>query len=316
MARIGFDVMGSDTSQPEIFSAIKQATERLQAKDRLVVFATASFMEAFSSWLASPLPKNLEVGLAQDEVLMRDEPVWAVRRKSKSSLVLGILSLQQGAIDAFVSMGNTGALTVASSIYLKRFKGLERPALLAEIPSSSGITVILDVGASVHSRLSHLVQFAHLGAAYQHAAGKVRPRVAILNMGTEAAKGSWLLRETYRLLKEGEAGWPFAFIGNAEGHEAFRGITDVLVTEGLIGNVFLKTAEGIYALLKEQSKDNPVRLPVRPATGAMLCGVKGLVLKCHGASSSSVLVDALLRARQEVEKGTVAAIEQHYLSSI
>lgn len=316
MVKLGFDVMGSDTSPLEIFSAIQQVMEHLEGQDRLVVFATPSFADALSSFLSFPLPNNLEFCLAEEEISMRDEPVWAVRRKSKSSLVLGILGLQRGDIDAFVSTGNTGALTVASAIYLKRFKGLERPALLAEIPSSSGITVILDVGASVHSRVPHLVQFAHLGSAYQKAAGNRRPRVALLNMGTEAAKGSLLLREVYRLLQEGANVWPFEFIGNVEGHEAFKGVTDVLVTEGLIGNVFLKTAEGIYALLKEQCKENPIRLPVRPAAGAMLCGVKGLVLKCHGASSSSILVGALLRAHQEVKKGTVTAIEQYYASSM
>ncbi len=187
---------------------------------------------------------------------MDDDPLIAVRRKKDSSLCQGLQYLKEKKIDAFVSAGNTGALLFAAKTTLKTLKGIDRPALLALLPTKKKEVAVLDVGANLSLKPDHIVQFAQMGIAYQKSRGIENPIVGLLNIGIEAKKGTPQLQEAYLKLDAMNRDQPF-FAGNIEGKDVFHGNIDVLVTDGFTGNVFLKTAEGIAAFILEQLEQAP-----------------------------------------------------------
>jgi glycerol-3-phosphate acyltransferase PlsX len=303
--RIGIDLMGGDTPPDLLFPAVLQAMQRLGDPFSFTVLATSSVIEALQR--LQKHPSNLSFLAAEEVISMDDEPLTAIRRKTRSTLIEGITLLKKGEIDAFVSCGNTGALVAAATLMLPRIKGVERPALLAEIPTATGTVAILDVGGNVACKAEHLVSYAFLGADYVRAAhGIVRPRVALLNIGTEAGKGTGEVREAYRLLEHEQA---FDFCGNIEGREIFRGKCDVIVTDGFSGNIMLKTAEGVSEYLfeclrQEQSIKADVldklgkKFDYTRHQGALVCGVEGLVFKVHGNADAGALLATILGAAE------------------
>jgi phosphate acyltransferase len=258
---------------------------------------------------------------ARQQVEMDESPLEAVRRKRDSSLAIGIQMLRDGEGSAFITLGNTGALVATSALLLPRLPGIERPALLARMPTRQGEVVVLDVGAQVAPSPHQLVQYAQMGVAFcQVVAGIENPTVGLLNIGEEAGKGTAAARQAYQALEAAAPHHKLRFLGNVEGREVFQGKVDLLVTDGFTGNVFLKSSEGVCAFLLEyllplagdalKQELNRFARYVREPSGALLCGVDGLVMKCHGASSPAALVQTLPVAFDWIQRGLISAMKQ------
>ena len=256
---------------------------------------------------------------------MDEPPAYAARHKKDSSVVVGLRMLKQGEAGAFVSAGNTGAIMAATIMYLGRIKGIERPTLVALMPLSGQLTAFLDVGANADCKPSYLLQFAGMASAYmRHVWDVERPKVALLNIGEEEAKGSTLAQEAYELL----AGSDLNFIGNIEGGAIATALADVIVPDGLTGNVVIKTMEGmadyIMGQLRVAIKSRPwyaaAGLALMPAFNQMrkkldyreygagpLLGVNGLVFVGHGRSDARAIYSALRVAREAAQSGMLEA---------
>ena len=293
--KIGVDLLGSDTPPSALLEGVEYALAQLPAKATVVCFG------------ASPLKKisdRLQWVETNEEIRMEDPPLEAVRHKRNSSLHLGIEALKKGEIDAFITAGNTGALTALASIRLALKEGVDRPCLLATLPTMSGETAMVDVGASTQLDPEHLLQFTTLGVDFLRKVKKIEhPKVALLNIGVESMKGTAHHRQLFDTLKKREG--DFVFVGNIEGKELFQGVVDLVVTDGFTGNVFLKAAEGMADFLLREVKNSvdpetfsrlKSRFTQEVSPGALLLGVNELILKCHGLSNAATLSGAILRA--------------------
>ncbi len=297
--RIGVDLMGSDSSPQVLYQGVLDAIDKLPENVTLCVFSTQK--------LEPPHPR-VELHLVTEFISMEEDPLSSIRLKKDSSLVVGIRSLKDKYIEGFVSAGNTGALIAFSSIALTLLPGIDRAALLAVLPAQTGSFVMLDVGGTHSIKSKNLVQFAQMGAEYQRSLSKIEiPRVGLLNIGIESKKGTVDEQEAYRMLQElaqnPEAG--IKFVGNVEGREAFEGKVDVLVTDGFTGNVMLKTSEGVSSFifshlhnampgLRRELEDIRKHFSYDEYPGALICGIKGIVMKCHGAALPSAVKNSIL----------------------
>lgn len=287
--KIGVDLMGNDNAPQVLLDTLKEVS--LPSGVELVVIASPEFEEA---------ARPLQFASAPEVIQMDEHPLLALRRKRNASTNIGLRLLKEGKIDAFVSAGNTGALVSSAKMILSTLPGILRPCLLALMPTKKSPVAVLDVGANVQVKATHLVQFATIGAAFQKTRGIPNPKVGLLNIGSEAVKGTSELRLAYSELKTKPH--PFRFAGNIEGKTVFDGDVDVLVTDGFTGNVFLKTAEGIASLILDQlpvSQNDFKRfqsLHYAQYPGALLAGVKGIVIKCHGYSTPKAFINAVLGA--------------------
>ena len=306
--RIGIDLMGCDSAPEDLYRVILQLVQD-DFPAELVFFASYE--------VGGELDSSLNIVKCSQVIQMDDDPLLAVRRKKDSTLCQGLQYLKEKKIDAFVSAGNTGALLFAAKTTLKTLKGIDRPALLALLPTKKKEVAVLDVGANLHLKAEHIVQFAAMGIAYQKSRGIANPTVGLLNIGTEAKKGTPQLQEAYLKLDAMNRDQPF-FAGNIEGKDVFHGNIDVLVTDGFTGNVFLKTAEGIAAfILEELSREGfkhelsslRSRMHYAEYPGAILCGVNGAVVKCHGDSSPETFIHGIKGALRLVEHGFLEKIK-------
>ncbi len=321
---IGIDLMGSDNAPHVLLRSLFDLALQEDSQSRFLLFGTAPLEKEFGLLITrfSPLKERLGFFLADDSILMDENPLHAIRRKKNSSLCLGMRQLKEGKIHAFVSAGNTGALMSAAKMYLSMLPGILRPALLALVPTRLHPVAVLDLGANVSCQAEHLVQFAHMGAAYQRTRGIPEPRVGLLNIGSEASKGTSEHRLAYQKLQTPSAA--FTFLGNIEAKEAFKGEVDVLITDGFTGNIFLKTAEGIASLIIDRLRDNipeqqfvglekylndlQKHLHYAEYPGALLCGVQGIVVKCHGYSSPKAIMNGI--------RGAIRLVRENFLESL
>jgi glycerol-3-phosphate acyltransferase PlsX len=299
--------MGGDTSPPDLVQALQSI--RLPSGTDLVLIGTPEW---------APLAGKFAYRVATEVIDMADPPLLALRRKKNASLCVGIRMLKEGAIDAFVSAGNTGALVSYAKIALSTLPGVLRPALVALIPTKKNPVAVLDVGANLHAKAVHLSQFAWIGAAYQRARGIDNPRVGLLNIGSEAVKGTSEHRSAYAALQKQT---DFHFAGNIEGKSAFEGDVDVLVTDGFTGNVFLKTAEGVASFIldqmhlesrKAQFDDLERRLHYAEYPGALLAGVRGIVIKCHGYANAQGVANGVRQAAELIEGDFLGTLQNHW----
>ncbi len=303
MGRIGLDLMGSERAPNEYFDAVNHLQQKLGPAHSLEIIATPDFL---------PHP-SLKCHTVSEVITMEDDPLTAVRRKRNSSLVTGIQMLKSGELDALISAGNTGALIASCALELTSLPKITRPALLASLFLKDHTLAVIDVGGNVSYKAENLVQFARMGTAFQRATQNIsRPTVGLLNIGTEAIKGTGELRKAHRLLQDTHQKEHFHFAGNVEGHEVFQGNIDVLITDGFTGNIFLKTAEGLTNYLIEdiiahshhnispqvatQLQEYCSRYHYAEYPGAIVCGIEGLVMKCHGASSPEAIVNSIKSA--------------------
>jgi glycerol-3-phosphate acyltransferase PlsX len=269
------------------------------------------------------------------EVVAMDDPVsTALRRKRDSSMRIAIELVRDGHADACISAGNTGALMAVSRFVLGMVEGIERPAIAAPLPNQrGGQTTMLDLGANVDCEAAHLVQFAVMGAALVSALdGTERPTVGLLNVGEEVIKGNETVKQAAELLRASGLN----FHGNVEGDDIYKGTVDVIVCDGFVGNVALKTSEGLAQMLgrflREEFTRNPFRkllaflaYPVikafrsrvdhRRYNGATLLGLKGIVVKSHGSADAFAFRRALDRAAEEVDNGVLARISERFAAA-
>ena len=278
--------------------------------------------------------KKLDIKLTNStEVIeMGEAPGQAIRKKKNSSIVLSVNSVVTGSSDAVVAAGSTGAAMASSLFGMGRLPGIERPAIATVLPTMKGPLVLMDSGANTDCTPEMLYQFGIMGSIYAKSVlGVENPRVALLNIGEEAGKGDELAKDTYKLFDENKD--KLNFIGNAEGKEIFLGNCDVVICDGFVGNVTLKTIEGVarmffYMVKQEFYTDfltQTMGLLVKPILkriykrvnyeefgGALLLGVKGITVICHGRSSAYAIKNAVRVAYSAVEAGVNKSIASHY----
>ena len=311
--RVVVDAMGGDNAPAEpVRAAVEAVTERQDIK----VILTGK-QEVIDKELAkySGYPKNqIQVVNASQVIETAEPPVFAIRKKKDSSIVVGLNMVKKQEADAFVSSGSTGAVLVGGQVLVGRSKGVERPPLAPLIPTTKGVSLLIDCGANVDARPSHLVQFAKMGSIYmENVVGIKNPKVAIVNNGAEEEKGNALVKETFPLLKECKS---INFIGSIEARDIPAGVADVIVCEAFVGNVVLKMYEGVSSALLHQVKQGMMStlrskigaLLVKPALkktlksfdtsqygGAPLLGLNGLVVKTHGSSKAVEVKNSILQ---------------------
>lgn len=320
--RIGIDLMGSESPPEELLGAVFEVLDLLGPSDSLVMYATQdifkkSYLPPFSQ---EQKAGRIDVHIVSDFVTMEDDPLASIRFKKGSSLVVGVSQLRDKKIDAFVTAGNTGALITCAAILLPLMEGLERPALLASLPTLGRPLALIDVGGIVSMKPQNLVQNAHFGAAFQRCSlGIETATVGLLNIGTESKKGTPEAREAFKLLQEASKAphSKIRFIGNIEGRDIFRGNVDVLVSDGFTGNVLLKTSEGISAFIFDYLQHELTeatlanlqrRFSYEEYPGALVCGVEGILVKCHGA--------ATVRGMEQSIRGAIQLVRNDLLSKI
>ena len=300
---------------------------------RVVLVGLSDSINAELSRAGSNYADRVRVRHAAEVIAMDEPPAAALRGKKESSIRVAAELVKSGEAQALVSAGNTGALMAISRFVLKTLPGIDRPAILSVLPSKTGGTYVLDLGANVDSSAEHLLQFAIMGSvlvsAVEH---KERPTVGILNIGEEDTKGTEVVKKAAALMRASGLN----FIGNVEGDDIFKGRSDVVVCDGFVGNVALKSAEGVAqmlgAFLKEELSRSFLRklaaIAAAPAlvafkrrvdhrtyNGATLIGLRGVVVKSHGSADQFAFRRAVERAREEVE-GDVIARLTHRLATL
>lgn len=332
---IALDAMGGDNAPAEI---VKGAVEAIEKEPSMKVFLVGVQEAVEKELIKYQYNKSqIEVVNATEVIETAEPPVNAIRKKKDSSMVVGMKMVKEGKADAFVSAGSSGAILVGGQVIVGRIKGVERPPLAPLIPTEKGVTLLIDCGANVDARASHLVQFAKMGSIYmENVLGVKNPKVGIVNIGAEEEKGNALVKETFPLLKEEKE---INFIGSVEAREIPHGQADVVVCEAFAGNIILKLYEGVGAVLIDKIKGGMMStlrskigaLLVKPALkqtlkafdaseygGAPLLGLNGLVVKTHGSSKSKEVCNTLLQCvtfkkqkinekiKESIQKETIA----------
>lgn len=327
--RVAVDAFGSDNAPfPEIEGAVLAIKEDLCSEVILVGDEAVITRELGKYYYPS---SRISVVHAGQRIEMGDSASASVRSKKDSSLVKTVELHHQGKADVAVSAGNTGAVMAASLLVYGRIKNVLRPAIAVVFPTQEGHEILLDMGANVDCNAENLLQFAKLGSLYfQYFFHEARPRVSLLNIGEESAKGNATTKAAYQLLKEEK---DLNFTGNIEGKDIIRGITDVIVCDGFVGNIVLKTVEGVgfsmFEILKEQiNKDwiakfgamlsYPVytylkkKLDHTEYGGALLVGLNGISVVSHGRSNAKAMKNAIRFADRIATSGFVNHAKEYF----
>lgn len=309
---VALDAMGGDNAPKEMIKGAVQALVKTDAVQVLLVGKEDVIRAELAQYTYDKA--RIEVVNATEVIETAEPPVNAIRRKKDSSIVVGMKLVKEGQADAFVSAGSSGAVLVGGQVIVGRIKGVERPPLAPLIPTEKGASLLVDCGANVDARPSHLVQFAKMGSIYmEHVVGIKNPKVGIVNIGAEEEKGNALVKETFPLLK-GEKN--INFIGSVEAREIPHGQADVIVCEAFAGNIILKLFEGVGSVLISEIKKGMMgslrskigALLVKPALkktlksfdsseygGAPLLGLNGLVVKTHGSSTAKEICNTIIQ---------------------
>ncbi len=338
--RIAIDAMGGDHAPGAIIDGAVQAARDFNIQ--VILVGDQEVLSKYLSAMKTPAPASVSVHHASQVVGMEEAPSQAVRRKRDSSIAVATRLHAEGAADAVLSAGNTGAASAAAIFELRPIEGVDRPGIATVFPTQKNALVLMDAGANVDCRPRHLIEFALMGAAYARAiqdvipgtkgvAANAIPTVGLLSIGEEEGKGNELVKSTYKLLKEGEAGGFYKYFGNVEGRDIAFGTVDVVVCDGFVGNVVLKVAEGFARffsgslkdallrdvrskigamLLKPSLKQWRDRIDYREYGGAVLLGVNGVCIICHGSADSRSIYSAIRIARQTVQSDVTGMIKK------
>ena len=324
--KILIDVMGGDNApQVPVEASVKAANEL--GVHMVLVGDTDTINKELAKY---EYPKDkISIAHAPDVISNREEPAKAVRQKKTASVVVAANMLKNGEGDAMLSMGSTGALLTAGLLIVGRIKGILRPALATTLPTAQGPKLLVDAGANTNCRPSNLVQFGIMGDAYMKKLFNIKsPRVGLISNGEEEGKGDDLTKKTYPKMKEA----PFNFIGNIEGRDVMEGNADVMVCDGFVGNVILKTVEGMGHVISNRIKgifkksvltkcgalfvmnglnDFKKSMDYREYGGAPLLGCKKLVLKGHGSSDTKAAFAAIKQAKIFIDTDVNKEIEEN-----
>lgn len=310
--KVVLDAMGGDNAPGAIVKGAIEAVKTRSDIEVTLVGLEDRINEELSKYNYSP--EQIKVVHASEVIETEEPPVMAIRKKKDSSIVKAMNMVRAKEADAFVSAGSSGAILVGGQLIVGRTKGIERPPLAPLIPTEKGVSLLVDCGANVDARPSHLVQFARMGSIYmEHVIGIEKPKVAIVNIGAEEEKGNALVKETFPFLKNCT---DINFIGSIEAREIPAGYADVIVCEAFVGNVILKLYEGVGSTFKrkitEALKSTVIStigaLFVKSAIkktlksfdaseygGAPLLGLNGLVVKVHGNAKESEIKNAIIQ---------------------
>lgn len=321
--RIAVDAMGGDNAPVAVVKGAAAAAQERGDIDIVLVGNSQRIREI------CPLPVNVEIVEAPEVIENEDKPLMAIRRKRNSSMVVALGMVKEGTAQAVVSAGNTGALMAGASLIVGRIPGVTKPALAPVLPTRTGRgTVAVDIGATMDPKPENLFQYALMGTLYARTVfGLENPRVGLLNVGVESEKGNELAKQTYGLLAQSELN----FIGNVEAREVLEGRCDVLICDGFVGNVLLKSMEGVAYTLFSQMKEAVRKGGVKGKVGALLLkdtlkalkdkmdyskyggspllGINGVCIKCHGSADAGNVKNAILnQAYVLVKEQTIASM--------
>ncbi|TLS37331.1 phosphate acyltransferase PlsX [Pseudalkalibacillus caeni] len=320
---IAIDAMGGDNAPGAIIDGIYEALDAFHDLKFTVVGDESKIKPLMTRHY-----DRLEILHTEEVITSDDQPAKAARRKKQASMVLAALEVKEGRAEACISAGNTGALMATGLFHVGRIKGIERPALSPTLPTLSGDGfVLLDVGANMDAKPEHILQYAFMGSIYaEKVRGIARPKIGLLNIGTEAGKGNDLSKQAFQQLENSSLN----FIGNVESRDILNDVADVVVCDGFSGNLVLKTIEGtasvIFSMLKEELtssftskmatavlkpklKNLKGKLDYSEYGGAGLFGLKAPVIKAHGSSNGRAIFSAVRQARMMVNEDVVPAIE-------
>lgn len=324
--RIAIDAMGGDHA-PEV--VVKGAMQAAKEWNDIHIILVGD-QQRITPYLTETI-SNIEIYHTDDVITSDDEPVKAVRRKKNASMVVAGQMVKDQKADAMISAGNTGALMATGLLIIGRVPGIERPALSPMLPTMEGHGVLaLDLGANMDATPEHLLQYAIMGSIYRSKVDKIeKPRVGLLNVGTEEAKGNELTKAAYPLLAEA----PIHFIGNVESRDVLYGNCDVLICDGFVGNILLKTMEGtasaLFSTLKKEFTRTFIsklaasvlapglrkfkkKVDYTEQGGAPLLGINGVCIKSHGSSDANAIKNAVRQARNAISSKLVEAISTEF----
>ena len=312
ITKVALDAMGGDYAPAEMVKGAVDAVSK-EANIKVILVGREELIQKELEKYNYD-KERIAIANATEVIETAEPPVNAIRKKKDSSIVVGMKMVKAAEADAFVSAGSSGAVLVGGQTLVGRIKGVERPPLAPLMPTERGVSLLVDCGANVDARPSHLVQFAKMGSIYmEHVIGIQNPRVGIVNIGAEEDKGNALVKETFPLLKQEK---DMNFIGSVEAREIPRGQADVIVCEAFAGNIILKLFEGVGSVLIGQIKGSMMTslrtklgaLLVKPALkqtlkkfdaseygGAPLLGLNGLVVKTHGNSKAKEVSNSIIQ---------------------
>ncbi len=323
--RIIVDAMGGDNAPQEIVKGAVRARRELGVDVTLV-----GRRQEVEDCLRAENCSDIQVVDASQVIEMADDPSTATRRKKDSSMAVALNLLKDGQGDAVVSAGSTGALLTGATLTVKRIRGIRRAAMAPVLPAGEHGVILIDCGANVECTAEYLLQFAYMGSYYaRKIMGCAKPRVGLLNVGTEDTKGGDLQHQAFALLQKAHEDGRICFVGNVEGTDVFSGAVDVVVTDGFTGNVLLKSVEGVIkhlmsqlkgvfykntlnklaaAVLKSDLAAMKKAMDVNEVGGTALIGISKPVIKAHGSSNAASFFAAIRQATAFVESGIIADI--------
>ena len=325
------DAMGGDNAPDATIKGAVRASKEIDGEIILIgneKIIKSKLKEFYGKENINEVASNVKIRHCEEQIEMEDTPTVAIKHKKDSSMVVGFKMLNDGEGDVFISAGNSGALLTGATLLVGRIRGMDRPAIAAMLPSD-GIKglLLIDAGANTNCKPLNLLQFAQMASIYlKNTFGIEKPRIGLLNIGTEETKGNDLCKESYQLLKEKSEEYNINFVGNVEPRDCFLGEVDALVCDGFTGNVLLKSVEGIGRFVKKSLMDSLMKnvlttiaaVPSLPAIntfkkkadyksygGAPFLGVKKPVIKAHGSSDDLVFYYTIKQAEDFVKGNSV-----------
>lgn len=327
MKKIAIDAMGGDYAPKAIVEGVNQAIQ-VFSDIEIQLYGVESKIREFLT-----VNERVQIIHTYEKISSDDEPAKAIRRKKGSSMVLAAQAVKNGESDAVISAGNTGALLASGIFIIGRIKGIDRPGLMSTLPTIDGKGFdMLDLGANAENNPVHLHQYAILGSFYaKNVRGIDKPKIGLLNNGTEDTKGDSLRKEVYELLQNDKS---LEFIGNVEARDLMNGVADVVVTDGFTGNAVLKTMEGTAMsimsslktallsggiksklgalLLKDSLYSLKEQMDYASAGGAVLFGVKAPVVKCHGSSDKTAVYNTIKQVRTMLDTQVITQLKDNF----